>query len=253
MSNLELIVSGLDNATVRKTVDGRYSVYDAIGLCGAKNPRATFQRLGVVYPEYEVVTKPDAMKIDSVRKPDAMKIDSYKFKRKDGKIQAQPSPVANKQTILEIIGLLPGKLGKSYRAAAAELVVKYLEADLSIAQSVIERTKDLEGLKDLRSVFDLTIAKLEAAGLPHGRIEIPLDVKLYDSDMRTSCKSCFHHDRKLNATFFRQPGSTAWRIDADTPSYQDYSEWNFRFYPKDGLPLEKAIAALQIIRRERMA
>jgi hypothetical protein len=163
MNNLMVIIEELDNAAIRKTDDGRYSVYDFIGILGAKNPRTTFERLVAVYPEYKVVTKPDAMKIDSVTKPDAMKIDSvtkpdamkiegYKFKRSDGKVQAQETPVTGKQGILELLGILPGKMGKAYREYAANLVLRYIKADAAIALSIAERTPEPEKLQPVADV-----------------------------------------------------------------------------------------------------
>jgi hypothetical protein len=182
MTNLMLIVEELDSASIRKTDDGRYSVYDAIVLCGAKNPRATFDRLVAVYPEYAIVLKPDDGKIPIVLKPDDGKIPIvlkpddgkipivlkpddgkiglFRFSRKDGKPNPHFTPVATKQVILAIIGLLPGKMGKAYREAAANLVVRYIENDVSLVTEQIERMTDIDDLNFVKEVTERRIDKV---------------------------------------------------------------------------------------------
>lgn len=249
MTNLMLIVKDLDeSAKVRKTEDGLYSVYDAIGLCGATHPAQALSRLDKAYPE---------MKFAQI-------CANFKFTGQGQRL----TPVADKATLFQIIGLLPGKLGKAYRAAAAaELVVRYLEADVSLAVSIAQRTpnpealqpiaevaiarsKDPEWLDRIAALTARTKADLDSAGIPHGRLEAPLDGKQYEKDMKGDGRDLFHFAPEVDAKFMRQLGGHAWRIDRDTPNYQDYCEWD-RFYQKDGLPLEEAIEALAIIQKNR--
>jgi hypothetical protein len=169
MTDLTLIVEELDSASIRKSDDGRYSVYDAIALCGAKNPRATFDRLVAVYPEYAIVAKPDTLKNQSVLKPDTLKnqsvlkpdtlkVEVVQLPRSNGK--PYPTPVATKQNILAIIGLLPGKMGKAYREAAANLVVRYIENDVSLVTEQIERMTDIDDLNLVKEVTERRIDKV---------------------------------------------------------------------------------------------
>jgi hypothetical protein len=82
--------------TIRQTPDGRFSVYDVIRFCGKKGHKVVWQRLTAQYPE--VVTK------------------CYHFKF-PGPGQRE-TPVADREGILYIIGLLPGVVGRSYRESA---------------------------------------------------------------------------------------------------------------------------------------
>jgi len=79
---------------IRVTDDGRFSVLDVIKFCGKKNPSSVWggdeRRNGLIgrYPEL------------------SHKVDNFKF---PGRGQ-QFTPVANRENILYIIGLLPGAL-----------------------------------------------------------------------------------------------------------------------------------------------
>ncbi|MFZ9739571.1 MAG: hypothetical protein ACO3EZ_16350 [Prochlorotrichaceae cyanobacterium] len=116
MTNL-IKFDGFDDSEIRITDDDRYSVLDLIKFCGQKNPRQVWKRLTERFSE--VVTK----------------CDSYKF---PGKGQ-QETPVANRQNILYIIGLLPGAVGRAYREESAKVFLQYLEASPELAESVIDR------------------------------------------------------------------------------------------------------------------
>lgn len=114
-----------DLGDIRKTDDGKVSVYDLISVVGGKkDPVNTFKRLQESYP--------DTM----------LKCQSVKLTRKDGKKGNLPSPVADKQTTLEILGLLPGTVGKTYREAAAKLMLEFLEAPETLALRAIDRITD---------------------------------------------------------------------------------------------------------------
>lgn len=133
MSNL-ITFDGFDNEQIRITPDGRYSVYDVIRFCGCKSQWEVWKRLSVTFPE--LITK----------------CEEYKFAGRGG--AARPTPVANREDILQIIGLLPGAVGKSYRESAAKVFVAFLDASPELAESIIDRASpdDLHRIeKRLRS------------------------------------------------------------------------------------------------------
>ncbi len=49
------------------------------------------------------------------------------------------TPVADKSTALQILGLLPGKAGDKYRKEAADLMLAWYESPADLAISAIER------------------------------------------------------------------------------------------------------------------
>ena len=224
-----LMIKELDSAAVRKTGTGLYSVFDVLKLCGAKNPRETLKRIDAAYPETQCLAFCDTLSLP----------------RSNGR--PYPTPVATKEHLLIIIGLCPGKIGRAYRNYAANLVVRYLEADISLAESIVQRTTDVDGLKRLSLTVEQVIARLEAAGIPHGEIESRTETKLYEKDLAEGCKNNFYTDPDLGALFHRHLGVRVWHVDIDTPNYQDYLSWH-KHYPKEGLPLEQAVEALKIIR-----
>lgn len=118
MSNI-VRFDDLDNAEIRVTDDGRYSVFDVIKFCGKKGEREVWKRLTVQYPE--LVTK----------------CDNTSFGGKGG--AAKATPVAGRENILYIIGLLPNAIGKAYREASAKVFLQYLDASPELANSVIDR------------------------------------------------------------------------------------------------------------------
>lgn len=133
MTNL-IRFDGFDDAEIRVTPDGRYSVYDVIRFCGCKGQWEVWKRLAVAFPE--LLTK----------------CEEYKFAGRGG--AARPTPVASRESILQIIGLLPGAVGRSYRESAAKVFIAFLDASPELAESVIERAKpeDLQKIeKRLRS------------------------------------------------------------------------------------------------------
>lgn len=113
---------------IRTTPDKRVSVYDAIkAVTGAGNPRQVWNDLLKTYPEA------------------VQKTDSYKF---PGRGQL-PTPVTNKQGLVYIFGLLPGTVGHTIREDAANLIVRYIEGDPTLAEEVIDRQNDPETLHRL--------------------------------------------------------------------------------------------------------
>lgn len=139
MTNL-IKFDGFDSSNIRVTDDGRYSVLDVIRFCtGSKNPsqfwngdkseRSTRQK-GLVERFPEVIRKTD----------------NFKF---SGQGQRE-TPVADREGILYIIGLLPGAVGRSYREASAKVFLAYLDASPELAGDIIDRATP-EDLKKIEA------------------------------------------------------------------------------------------------------
>ena len=115
---MSLIVNFEDfHNTVRATEDGLYSVYDVIRFSGMTNPGRSWGGLTRRFPELKD------------------RVENFKF---PGRGQ-RDTPVATRENILYIIGLLPGAMGRSYREAAAKVFVAYLDASPELAESIIDR------------------------------------------------------------------------------------------------------------------
>ena len=99
---------------IRKTNDGRFSVFDALQAVGASNPRATWERITTTYRE--VVAKTD----------------NFKFA---GRGQRE-TPVTSLEGWRSILTVLPGILGDQYRADANQLVTAFLERPLELATAI---------------------------------------------------------------------------------------------------------------------
>ena len=117
---------GFNDAEIRVNEDGYYSVFDVIKFCGKKNPHDAWKSLSEHHPE--VIGKTE----------------NFKF---TGKGQRE-TPVANRENILYLIGLLPGAVGRSYRESAAKVFLAYLDASPELAGSIIDRATP-ENLKKI--------------------------------------------------------------------------------------------------------
>lgn len=127
-----------------REVDGLFSVYDIIRVIGGqKSEREVWKRLSKEFPD--IVTK----------------CDSVKFPRKDGKKANVTSPACNRQVALEIIGLLPGQVGKKYREESAKLFCRYIDADVTLTDELIQRTENKEDLKWLQTRLEGKIVRRE--------------------------------------------------------------------------------------------
>lgn len=117
---------------IRCTEAGQPSVFDMIRVIGGKkDSRKTWKRLCEQHPE--VVAK----------------CHGFKF---PGRGQ-QVTPVASdKEAAYYILGLLPGAAGKTYREQAANLFVRYLNADTSLAADIVSRSEDVEGVQTVARV-----------------------------------------------------------------------------------------------------
>ncbi|MDJ0733557.1 MAG: hypothetical protein QNJ47_05615 [Nostocaceae cyanobacterium] len=129
----------LNYGSIRVTEDGRYSVYDTIEvLAGRKNPRETWKRLCKEYSE--VVTKCDNLQFSGFGQ--------------------RPTPVASKQNILYIIGLLPGAVGKAYREDAAKAMLEKLEA-----RKAPEQKQFVDDIPSVKQITEAVEAVLRIAGI----------------------------------------------------------------------------------------
>ena len=105
------------NAKIRRTNDGRCSVYDLIRAIGQqKNPHDVWKCLVATHSEV------------------LGKTENFKF---PGQGQRE-TPVTALRGWLYILALLPGAMGKKYREHAAQLVTRYMKGD----QSLIDEIKD---------------------------------------------------------------------------------------------------------------
>jgi hypothetical protein len=118
-------ITDLSNAQIRRTPDGRISVFDALKTAGAINPRVTWKRLTDSYSD--VVTG------------------CYNFKF-SGRGQRE-TPVTTAEGWRKILTVLPGVLGDSYRTASNELITAFLERPDEIANAAIDRITDPEKAK----------------------------------------------------------------------------------------------------------
>lgn len=108
MSSLSVLGYG----EIRQTEDERFSIFDTVSVIGGKkNPYETWKRMCVEFPE--VLTKCEDFQFSGVGQ--------------------RLTPVANKENILYIIGLLPGAVGRSYREDAAKLVMSKLNGENQLA------------------------------------------------------------------------------------------------------------------------
>lgn len=114
------------NAEIRVTEDGRYSVFDLLKFCGKKNPSQVWngdnRGNGLIdrYPEL-------IHKVENLQFPGAGQ---------------RETPVATRENLLYILGLLPGAFGRAYREDAARVFIQYLDASPELAESIIDRANE---------------------------------------------------------------------------------------------------------------
>ena len=134
-----LTVFSFDDQLIREQ-DGRWSVYDMIKVIGGqKNPHDAWKRLTVSYPEV------------------LAKCEDWKF---PGAGQRN-TPVCDRQVALEIIGLLPGAVGKKYREEAAKLFLRYVDADITLADEIVQRQTDKKSVEWIQARVEGKVARLE--------------------------------------------------------------------------------------------
>ena len=121
-------LTNFDTPSIRKDSENKFSVYDSIAfIAQKKNERMVWKRLVEQHPE--IVTN----------------VTQFVFPKGNGKA----TPVADKKTIIEIITLLPGKIGGDTRRASVELLLQYIEAPEELAKAAIARITDTDKLKDV--------------------------------------------------------------------------------------------------------
>ena len=105
----------ISDSGIRITDDGRFSVLDVIKFCGKKNPDQVWsgdKRQNGLARKYIELPK---------------KVEDFKF---PGRGQ-QFTPVANRENILYIIGLLPGAMGRSYQEESAKVLRQFFTTPLN--------------------------------------------------------------------------------------------------------------------------
>ena len=119
MTNL-ICFDDFADSEIRVTDDGRFSVLDVIEFCGKKNPVQVWsgdKRGNGLAKKYIELSH---------------KVDNFKFPGRGQRF----TPVANRENILYIIGLLPGAIGRSYREESAKVFLQYLDASPELAESL---------------------------------------------------------------------------------------------------------------------
>lgn len=117
-----------NNEEIRER-DGLWSVYDIIRVIGGqKNPWEPWKRIIAIYPE--VLTKCDDIKFPGKRQ--------------------RKTPVCDRETALMILGLFPGQVGKKIREEAYRNFLRYLDADITLADEILQRQVDPEKIKWLK-------------------------------------------------------------------------------------------------------
>jgi hypothetical protein len=118
-SNFSLIIPELSGSKIRRTKDGRFSIYDLIRIAGGKkSEREVWKRMCKEFSE-------------CVAKCDSVELGEGKAKKL--------TPVATAENCLYILGLLPGVCGQTYRESAAKIVRKYIEGDADLGAELILR------------------------------------------------------------------------------------------------------------------
>jgi len=124
VSNIDLVIPELSGSKIRRTDDGRFSIYDLIRIAGGKkNPRDSWKSLCDNHSE-------------CVGKSDTVELGIGKAKKS--------TPVATVENCLYILGLLPGVCGQSYRESAANIVRRYIEGDAELGVELIFRDHNKE-------------------------------------------------------------------------------------------------------------
>jgi hypothetical protein len=157
---LDRLTTEFNGQAVRRTADGRASVFDLLQVAGAKNPRETFKRIVGEYPDVVTIC------------------DNVKFLRSDGKLNRE-TPAVNVAGWRRILTVLPGIMGNTFRETANQLVDLFVAADIRIAESIVERNNnpvDLDRLdarlkgKKNRQLFTETIAAHGGSGQVYSKV-----------------------------------------------------------------------------------
>lgn len=141
----DLIITELQGSKIRRTTDGRFSVYDLIRICGGqKNPRQSWKRITEAHSE-------------CVTKCDAVELGAGKARKK--------TPVATVENCLYIIGLLPGICGQAYREKAANIIRRYIEGDADLGIELIMRDHNNDRVERAKKRLLVSETNKQVAGM----------------------------------------------------------------------------------------
>jgi len=133
MANIEALRIG-EHGEIRITPDGKMSVFDIISACAEYSTRTSrYHAWRDIQSEYPEVCS---------------KIRHFKF---PGRGQKE-TPVLDKEGILMLLGVLPGKAGKAYREFAARLILDYLENPTKLAVAATRKVEDEGELLEIATV-----------------------------------------------------------------------------------------------------
>jgi hypothetical protein len=145
--SFDLIIPELSGSKIRRTENGRFSVYDLVRIAGGKkNPHDTWKSLCDQYPELKL-----------------SKTEFYTFPGKG----RNTTPVATVESCLYILGLLPGICGQTYREAAANIVRRYMEGDADLGASLILRDHNKDRQKKALKRVKATLSNKDINELSH--------------------------------------------------------------------------------------
>jgi hypothetical protein len=162
--SLSLVIPELHGSKIRRTADGRFSVYDLIRICGGvKNAHqfwngnkskkdSTHQGLAERFPEITLL------------------VEFYTFPGKG----RNTTLVGNVDACLQILGLLPGTCGQAYREKAANIVRRYIEGDADLGAELIIRDHNIERVERAKKRLlvcetNKQVAQMaSSSGLSHG-------------------------------------------------------------------------------------
>lgn len=104
--------------SIRVTPTGQPSVFDMIRVLGGqKNPHQVWMRLAEAHPEVVPICE------------------NFRF---PGRGQRQTPVASTKEAAYQILGLLPGAVGRKYREQAAKLFVRFLEDPKGLAADIAD-------------------------------------------------------------------------------------------------------------------
>lgn len=146
MVNAVSFQNALSGGKIRKTDDNKISVIDLIVEMTGKDANYSAQILRRICGQYpEVGTKCPNLQYPDVSQNKGnidvevnAKCTNFQF---PGAGQ-RPTPVADAETAVHIMMLLPGKRGADFRAEVAKLVLAYLNADPTLADDILQRTSE---------------------------------------------------------------------------------------------------------------
>ena len=121
--NTQALLAQIEGATIRITEDGKVSVIDVIKEVTGYSGNTASKTL-------------ERMKTDSPDISTNLSLNTFG--------RGRPTPVADRKTIVNIMQMLPGIAGDKFRAATAELVLKYLDADINLAADIADRSSEEE-------------------------------------------------------------------------------------------------------------